>query len=167
MLYFNVDWSEIHFLSKLSLPVYVSVFIAAGKKIAFTWLDYTCEEALGSKVWWKYYRWGRERSIKEAEKNPSAAVVAGVRSTGATVVGSVNATEFWQMRTRSPSFLLLLSRKMDLAIPQWSTLHPGSQMIYYHIVTIFVTTTFVLASFIDVLYSIRTTSNETEAVPIK
>ena len=67
-----------------------------------------------------------ERSIKAAEKGPSAAVVAGVRSTGATVVGSVNATEFWQRRTRSPSFLLLLSRKMDLAIPQRSTLRPGS-----------------------------------------
>ena len=50
MLYFNADWSEIHFLSKLSLPVYVSVFISAGKKIAFTWLAYMCEEALGSKV---------------------------------------------------------------------------------------------------------------------
>ena len=102
------------------------------KHVAFTWLAYTCEEALGSKVWWKYYRWGRERSIKEAEKNPSAAVVAGVRSTGATVVGSVNATEFWQRRTRSPSFLLLLSRKMELAIPQWSTLRPVSRMIYYN-----------------------------------
>ena len=59
-----------------------------------------------------------ERSIKAAEKDPNAAVVAGVRSTGATVVGSVNATEFWQRRTRSPSFLLLLCRKMELAIPQ-------------------------------------------------
>ena len=61
------------------------------------------------------------RNIKADEKkkkDPSATVVASIRSTGATVVGSVNATEFWQRRTRSPSFLLLLSRKMDLAIPQ-------------------------------------------------
>ena len=59
-----------------------------------------------------------KRSIKAAEKEPSATIVASVRSTGETVVGSVNATEFWQMQIWSPSFLLLLSRKMDLAIPQ-------------------------------------------------
>ena len=35
-----------------------------------------------------------ERSIKAAEKDPSATIVASVRSTGAIVVGSVNATEF-------------------------------------------------------------------------
>ena len=73
-----------------------------------------------------------ERSIKAAEKDPNAAVVAGVRSTGATVVGSVNATEFWQRRTRSPSFLLLFCRKMELAVPQRSTLRHGSQMIDYN-----------------------------------
>ena len=61
----------------------------------------------------------REREVlKQLKKDPSATVVAGVRSTGATVVGSVNATEFWQRRTRSPSFLLLLCRKMELAVPQ-------------------------------------------------
>ena len=48
-----------------------------------------------------------ERSIKAAQKDPSTTVVASVRSTGATVVGSVNVTEFWQWRTRPPSFLLL------------------------------------------------------------
>ena len=32
LAYFTADWSEIHFLSKLSLPVYVSVFISAEKK---------------------------------------------------------------------------------------------------------------------------------------
>ena len=75
----------------------------------------------------------REREVlKQLKKDPSATVVASVRPTGATVVGSVNATEFWQRRTRSPSFLLLLSRKMELAIPQWSTLRPGRQMIYYN-----------------------------------
>ena len=77
-----------------------------------------CEEALGSKISDENITVDGERNIKAAEKDPSATVVASVRSTGATVVGSVNATEFWQMRTRSPSFLLLLSRKMDLAIPQ-------------------------------------------------
>ena len=35
-----------------------------------------------------------ERSIKAAEKDPSTTVVAGIHLTGATVVGSVNATEF-------------------------------------------------------------------------
>ena len=59
----------------------------------------------------------REREVfKAAQKDPSATVVAS--STGAAVEGSVNATEFWQRRIRPPSFLLLLSRKMDLAIPQ-------------------------------------------------
>ena len=73
-----------------------------------------------------------QRSIKAAQKDPSTTVVASIRLTGATVVGSTNLTEFWQRRTQPPSFLLLLSRKMDLAILQWSTLRPGSQMIYYN-----------------------------------
>ena len=68
----------------------------------------------------------RERSIKAAEKDPSATVVTSVRSTDATVVGSVNATEFWQRRIRPPSFLLLFSRKTDLAIPSDQFLGPGS-----------------------------------------
>ena len=58
-----------------------------------------------------------ERSIKAAEKDPSANWEV-VHSTGAAVVGSINATAFWQRRTPPPSFLLLLSCKMDLAIPQ-------------------------------------------------
>ena len=40
-----------------------------------------------------------ERSIKATETDPSATIVASVHSTGATVVvvvGSINATEFWQ-----------------------------------------------------------------------
>ena len=37
-----------------------------------------------------------ERSIKAAEKDSSATVVASICSTGATVVGSVNVTELWQ-----------------------------------------------------------------------
>ena len=73
-----------------------------------------------------------ERSIKAAQKDPSATIVASICLTNATVVGSINATEFWQRQTRPPSFLLLLSCKMDLAIPQWSIFHPGSQMIYYN-----------------------------------
>ena len=56
------------------------------------------EKALGCKVWWKYYRW--ERSIKAAEKDPSATIVASIHLTGANVVGSVNVTElFWQRRS--------------------------------------------------------------------
>ena len=72
--------------------------------------------------------------VKQQKLTPSATVVASVRSTGGTVAGSVNATGFWhwQRQTRPPSFLLLLSRKMDRAIPQWSTLRHGSQMIDYN-----------------------------------
>ena len=107
---------------------------------------------------WKYYRWRRERRIKAAEKDPSATVVAG-----ATVVGSVNATEFWQRQTLTPSFLLLLSRKMDLAIPQWSTLRPGRQMIYYNyrFCDNYFRTCFL--HWPDVF--LREKTNETEAVP--
>ena len=54
-----------------------------------------------------------ERSMKAAEKDPSATVAAIVHLTGTTVVDSINATEFWQRRIRPPSFLLLLSRQMD------------------------------------------------------
>ena len=64
----------------------------------------------------------RERSIKAAEKDRSTTVVASICLTGATVVGSVNATEFWQRQTWPPSFLLLLCCKMDLVVPQYSTL---------------------------------------------
>ena len=53
-----------------------------------------------------------------AEKDPSAIVIASTCLTGATVVGSINATEFWQRQTRPPLFLLLLSCKIDFAIPQ-------------------------------------------------
>ena len=58
----------------------------------------------------------REREvIKAAEKDPSTTIVTSVHSTGAAVVGSIN---FGKGRTWPPSFLLLLSHKMDLAIPQ-------------------------------------------------
>ena len=118
MLYFNVDWSEIHFLSKLSLPVYVSVFISAEKKSLLPgWLTRAKKRSAAKSD--ENITVEGVRNIKADEKNkkdPSATVVASVHSTGATVVGSVNATEFWQRRTRSPSYLLLL--KMDLAIPQ-------------------------------------------------
>ena len=58
LLYFKADWSEIHFRSKLSLPFYALVF--TWLKTCRFYLAYTCEEALGSKIWWKY-RWGREK----------------------------------------------------------------------------------------------------------
>ena len=118
-LYFKADWLEIHFLS-------ASLFSLQQKTCRF-YLVYMCEEALGSKVIWNVVK--GERNIKAAEKDPSATVVASVHSTSPTPVGSVNATEFWQRWTQPPTFLLLLSHKMDLAIPEWSTLCPGSQMI--------------------------------------
>ena len=46
---------------------------------------------------------------------PSTTTVASVHLTGATVAGSVNVTEFL---AKAYTFLLLLSRKMDLAISQ-------------------------------------------------
>ena len=121
-MYFKADWSQIDFLSK---PLF-----SLQLKICRFYLAYTCKDAFGSKVWWKYYHCGRGK-YKAAEKDPSATTVAIVHSTGATAVGRVNATEFWQRQTQPPSVLLLLSYKMDLAIPhsQWSTLHPGSQMV--------------------------------------
>jgi len=64
----------------------------------------------------------RERSIKAAEKDRSTTVVTSICLTGAAVVGSVNATEFWQRQRWPPSFLLLLICKTDLAIPQYYTL---------------------------------------------
>ena len=116
-LYFKADWSEIHFLSKLSLPFYVSVFTSAeNMSLLPGWLTRAKKRSAAKSD--ENITVDGERNIKAAEKDPSAAVVASVRSTGATVVGSVNATEFWQRRTLIPSFLLLLSRKMDLAIPQ-------------------------------------------------
>ena len=53
--------------------------------------------------------------IKTAEKDSSATIVTSVCLADVTVVGSINTTEFWQRQTQPPSFLLLLSRKMDLA----------------------------------------------------
>ena len=58
-LYFKADWSEIHFFSVLSFPFYSFVFTLA-ENIHF-YLACMCEEALGSKIWWKYYRLGREK----------------------------------------------------------------------------------------------------------
>ena len=73
-----------------------------------------------------------QSGTKAAKKDPSATALTSIHLTGATVLGSINATEFWQRLTQFPSFLLLLSCKMDLAIPHWSTLRPGSQTIYYN-----------------------------------
>ena len=39
-----------------------------------------------------------EKSIKAARKDPSATIVTSIRSTGAAVVGRVNATEFLHRR---------------------------------------------------------------------
>ena len=86
-------------------------------KADFTWLTHA-KKRLAAKSDENIVQGEKERSIKAAEKDPSTTVVISIRLTGATVVGSVNATEFWQRRTWPPSFLLLLSCKMDLAVPQ-------------------------------------------------
>jgi len=100
-LYFKADWLEIHFLSKLSLPFYVSVFTSAENMLLLPgWLTRAKKRSTAKSD--ENITVEGERSIKAAEKDPSATVVASVRSTGATVVGSVNATEFWQRRTLTP-----------------------------------------------------------------
>ena len=115
-LYFKADRSEIHFLCKLSLPFYTFVFTSAENMSLLPGLHVRRSTQKQSLM--KILSL-RERE-KAAEKDPSATVVASVCSTGVTVVGSTNAAEFWQRWTPPPSFSLLLSRRMDLAIPQWS-----------------------------------------------
>ena len=132
----------------LSMPLF-SLWL----KACCFYLAYMCEEALVSK-------------------DPSATIVASVHSTAATVVGSLNATEFRQSGTQPQSFLLLLSHKMDLALP---VIHssPWHYMAAkrFIIITVLATITFVLASFPDVLYSIGTNLKRNwgcpMAVPIK
>ena len=89
-LYFKADWSEIHFLSLPLFPLQL--------KTCCFYLAYTCKEALSSNLMKIVsLREGgreRERSIKAAEKYPSATIAASMHLTGATVVDSVNATEF-------------------------------------------------------------------------
>ena len=64
--------------------------------------------------------------------------------TGATAVGSVNANEFWQRWIWPPSFLLLLSCKMDLAIHSDLLFALASK--WFTTVTVFATITFVLCT---------------------
>ena len=158
-LYFKADWSEIHFLSTLSFPFYTFVFTSAENMSFFAWFT-RAKKCSAAKSDENIIVKG-ERSIKAAEKEPSTTVVASVHLTGATVVGSINASEFWQRLTQPPSFLLLLGCKMDLAIYLLFTLAAK----WFIIMTVFATITFVLATFTDVPYSTGTTSNETEAVP--
>ena len=118
LAYYAADWSEIHFLSKLSLPFCAFVFTLAENLSLLPGLH--MQRSAQQQSLMKIVE--GERSIKAAEKDPSTTVVASICSTDAAVVGSINATEFWQRRTRPPSFLLLLSRKIDLAIIHWTTL---------------------------------------------
>ena len=104
-------------------------FHLSWKHVDFNWLTHT-KKLSAAKSDKNIIQ--EERSIKAAEKDPSVTIVASACLTGPTVVGCVNVTEFWQMQIWSPSFLLLLNCKMYLAIPQWLTLCPGSQMIYYN-----------------------------------
>ena len=59
-LYFKAEWSDFtsflhcHFLS---MPLFLLRLKTRHFYLAYTW-----EETLGSKVWWKYYRWGREKN---------------------------------------------------------------------------------------------------------
>ena len=66
-LYFKAYWSEVHFLSKLSLPFYTFVFTAAEHVLFLHGLHVqrsTQQQSLMkilSLVFWKYYHWGREK----------------------------------------------------------------------------------------------------------
>ena len=110
-LSFRSDWLETHFLPTplFSLQLETCHFYLAYIMHAKTHLAAKSDENIIVEG---------QRSIKAAQKDPSTTVVASIRLTGATVVGSTNLTEFWQRRTQPPSFLLLLSHKMDVAIPQ-------------------------------------------------
>ena len=61
-------------------------------KTCRVYLVYMSTEVLGSKVWWKYYCWGRQKLLKHAEKDSSATIVASIRLAGVTIVGSINMT---------------------------------------------------------------------------
>ena len=73
-LYFKADWSEIHFLSKLSLPFYVSVFTSAeNMSLLPGWLTRAKKRSAAKSD--ENITVEGERSIKAAEKDPSATVV--------------------------------------------------------------------------------------------
>ena len=92
-LYFKPDWSEICFLSTLSFPFYAFVFSLAENVSLLPGLHVQRSTRQRSLI--KNIVEG-ERSIKAAQKDPSATIVASICLTSATVVGSINATEFWQ-----------------------------------------------------------------------
>ena len=99
-----------------------------------------------------------ERSIKAAEKDPSAIVVTGVHSTGATLVLSVNATQFFGNGEHGlPYFHYCSVAKWILQFH--SDLFFSLAAKWYNYI-FFMTVTFVPG----VLFSVRTTWNETEAV---
>ena len=91
----KADWSEIYFLSKLSLPFYAFVFTSAENMLLLPGL-YTCAKKRSVAKSDENIIVEGERSIKAVEKDHSTTIVASLRSTGATVVGSINVTEFWQ-----------------------------------------------------------------------
>ena len=154
----SADWFRSWLVGNL-LPYYAVIsflclcFHFGWKYVAFTWL--TCVKCSAAKSDENIFVKG-ERSIKAAQKDPSATVVTSIHSTDATVVGSVNVTEFWQWRTWPPSFLLLQFH-IDLLFALAAK--------WFIIITVFATIAFVLASFTDVLCSIVTISDENEAVP--
>ena len=68
MLYFNVDWSEIHFLSKLSLPVYVCFHFGwkTNKSLLPGWITRAKKRSAAKSD--ENITVEGERSIKAAEK---------------------------------------------------------------------------------------------------
>ena len=91
-MYFKADRLEIHFLSTLSFPFYA--FVTSAENMSLI-PGSRAKKRSAAKSDENILVEG-ERGIKAAQKDPSATVVASVRSTGTAVVGSVNATEFWQ-----------------------------------------------------------------------
>ena len=138
-----------HFLSK---PLFS--FWMKNVSFSFTWLS--CVKKCSAAKSDENIIVEGEKNIKAAEKDPSATIVASVCSTGATVAGSINTTE-------------LISGKGEHGLPHFYYCSVAKWMLQFHsdplfalaakcfiifIITIFVTITFVFASFTDVLYSI-------------
>ena len=121
--------SEIHFLSKLSLPFYTFVFTLAENMSLLPGLH--VQRSARQQHLMKILSLREREVLKQLKKDPSTTVVASVRSTGATVVGSVNATEFGKGEYGLPHFYYCSVAKWILQFHSDPLLGPGSQMIYY------------------------------------
>ena len=93
VMYFKAEWSEIHFLSTLSLPFYVVFFTLAENMLLLPGLHVRRSAWQQSLV--KILSLREKELLKQLKKDPSATIVASICLTVATLVASVNVTEFW------------------------------------------------------------------------